>query len=191
MTAATSDMPPPGDWTSDDLDRFPEDGIRREIIDGALHVTPSPSSVHQALSGFLFYALSSSCPEHLFVSQANDVILSPQRRYVPDLLVVTFEAAKSKTGKFTPDEVMLAAEIVSPSTKSIDSLTKPAFYARAGIPFYWLIETSNEVTVTVYELNADEKVYEPLGTFSGDDTIRLDRPWQIEIPLRSVTPRNL
>ncbi|MCO8275653.1 Uma2 family endonuclease [Actinoplanes sp. TRM 88003] len=191
MTATASDMPPQGQWTSDDLDRVPEDGVRREIIDGVLHVTPSPSSVHQALSGLLFYALSLSCPEHLFVSQANDVILSPQRRYVPDLLVVTFEAAKSKTGKFTPDEVVLAAEIVSPSTKSIDSLTKPAFYAHAGIPFYWLIETNDELTVTVYELDTDEKIYEPLETFGGDDTIRLDRPWPIEIPLRSVRPRNL
>ena len=38
----------------------------------------------------------------------------------PDLLVVTFEAAKSGTGKFRPGEVVMAAEIVSPSTKSID-----------------------------------------------------------------------
>jgi Uma2 family endonuclease len=191
MTAATSDMPPQGDWTSDDLDRFPEDGVRRELFDGVLHVTPSPSSIHQTLALMLGSALLRSCPDHLFVSQATDVVLSPQRRFAPDLLVVTFEAAKSGTGRFAADEVVLAAEIVSPSTKSIDSLTKPAFYARAGIPFYWLIETSGGITVTVYELNTDEKIYEPLETFSGDDTIVLDRPWRIEIPLASVRPRNL
>ncbi|WP_250001440.1 Uma2 family endonuclease [Actinoplanes sp. M2I2] len=191
MTAATSDMPPQGEWTSDDLDRFPEDGVRREIVDGVLHVTPAPSSVHQALSGLLFYALSLSCPEHLFVTQANDVILSPRRRYIPDLLVVKFEAAKSQTGKFVPDEVVLAAEIVSPSTKSIDRVTKPTYYAQAGIPFYWLIETSDEFSLTAYELNSDDMTYEPIGTFSGDDTVRLDRPWPIEIPLPSVRPRNL
>ncbi|WP_250028694.1 Uma2 family endonuclease [Paractinoplanes maris] len=191
MTATTSDMPPQGDWTADDLARLPEDGVRREIFDGVLHVTVSPSSVHQALSGFLFYALSASCPEHLFVSQSNDVVLNPRRLYAPDLLVVTFDAAKSKTGKFTASEVVLAAEIVSPSTKSIDRVTKPAFYAQAGIPHYWLIETSDDLAVTTYELNPDDRIYEPTGTFSGDDVIRLDRPWPIEIPLRSVRPRNL
>ncbi len=88
-------------------------------------------------------------------------------------------------------DVVLAAEIVSPSTKSIDQLTKPAFYAQAGIPFYWLIETSGDLAVTAYELNADDRIYEPIDTFSGDDTIRLDRPRPIEIPLNSVRPRNL
>ncbi|MGK5680724.1 Uma2 family endonuclease [Actinoplanes sp. URMC 104] len=191
MTAATSDMPPRSDWTSEDLDRLPEDGVRREIFDGVLHVTPSPSSVHQALSGFLFYALSASCPERYFVSQMNDVIVSRNRVCIPDLLVVDFEAAKTRTGKFAARDVTLAVEIVSPSTKNIDHLTKPAFYARAGIPFYWLIETSGELTVAAYELNREVEIYEPIGMFEGDDTIRLDRPWHIEIPLSTIRPRNL
>src|SRR5919107_6082034 len=31
MTAALSDMPPGGGWTTDDLDDLPEDGVRREL----------------------------------------------------------------------------------------------------------------------------------------------------------------
>ena len=42
--------------------------------------------------------------------------------------------------------------------------------------------------MTAYELT--DKIYEPVGTCTGDDTIRLDRPWPIEIPLRSIRPRN-
>jgi len=102
--------------------------------------------------------------------------------------VVTFEAAKAQSHKFAADDVVLAAEIVSPGTTSVDRVTKPAFYAQAGIPFYWLIETSNDLSVTAYELT--DKIYEPVGTCTGDDTIRLDRPWPIEIPLRSIRPRN-
>ena len=30
-------------WTTDDLDALPEDGVRRELIDGALFVSPSPT----------------------------------------------------------------------------------------------------------------------------------------------------
>ncbi|MBL7257111.1 Uma2 family endonuclease [Paractinoplanes lichenicola] len=191
MTAATSDMPPQGAWTAADLDRTPEDGIRREIYDGEIHVTPSPSSIHQALSGFLFYVLSASCPEHLFVTQANDVVLSHDRTHIPDLLVVNFEAARSGTGKFAARDVVLAMEIVSPSTKSADRVTKPTYYAQAGIPFYWLIETSGGLAVEAYELNTETKAYESVGSFEGDDTIRLERPWPIEIPLSAVRPRNL
>ncbi|MBM2619117.1 Uma2 family endonuclease [Actinoplanes sp. LDG1-06] len=191
MTAATSDMPPHGVWTAADLDRTPEDGIRREIYDGELHVTPSPSIIHQALSGRLFAVLDASCPEHLFVTLANDVILGPDRTHIPDLLAVNFEAARSGSHKFAARDVVLAVEIVSPSTRSTDQVKKPKYYALAGIPFYWLIKTSDGLTVTAYELDTETRTYEPIGIFRGDDTIRLDRPWPVEIPLSTIRPRNL
>lgn len=190
MTAAMSDLPPADGWTSRDLDGLPEDGTRRELLDGVLHVTPSPSSVHQALAILLGAELTRSCPEHLFVSQANDVELSVRRQFVPDLLVVTFEAARSQRGKFAAADVVLAAEIVSPGSQSMDRVTKPALYAKAGIPFYWLIETTGELTVTTYELDTSDGVYRPSGTFADDDTIRLDQPWPMEIPMSVIRPRN-
>jgi Uma2 family endonuclease len=186
-----SDMPPKDDWTSDDLDRLPEDGVRREIFDGVLHVTPSPSSVHQSLALLLGAALMQNCPEQFFVSQANDVVVDPRRRFAPDLLVVNFEAAKTQSYKFAAADVVLAAEIVSPSTTGIDRISKPTFYAQAGIPFFWLIETSGGLSVGVFELDDVSKHYKQIGTFSGDDTISLDQPWPIEIPLRTIRPRNL
>ncbi|MEV4828255.1 hypothetical protein ACQP2H_27585 [Micromonospora sp. CA-248260] len=43
MTAALqSDHPPEGGWTTDDLDALPEDGRRRELLDGVLIVPPPP-----------------------------------------------------------------------------------------------------------------------------------------------------
>ena len=44
--------------TYDDLEYFPEDGKRREIIDGDLYVTPSPSLRHQVLVGRLHVAIA-------------------------------------------------------------------------------------------------------------------------------------
>jgi Uma2 family endonuclease len=35
-----------------------------------------------------------------------------------------------------PHEVVLTVEIVSPTSVSMDRITKPALYAQAGIPFY-------------------------------------------------------
>ena len=42
MTAALSVNPPAGGWTTDDLDALPEDGLRRELLDGVLLVPPPP-----------------------------------------------------------------------------------------------------------------------------------------------------
>jgi hypothetical protein len=78
MFAHLSDTPTDG-WTVDDLDALPEDGARRELIDGVLHVTPSPAPTHQVLAARLLVAMEENCPEHLHVSQANDVVLSTHK----------------------------------------------------------------------------------------------------------------
>ena len=189
MTAALSEVPPYGGWTTDDLANLPEDGVRRELLDGVLHVSPSPSKVHQVIAARLMVALEQTCPSHLFVSQANDVQVSSRRLFIPDVLVSTFEAAMRPDGKFGSDEVVLAVEIVSPSSQSMDRVMKPALYAKAGIPFFWLVETEGGLSVQTYRLEPDEEVYQPSGTFT--DEIRLDQPWEIKIPIASLRPRNM
>ncbi|MEU4693155.1 Uma2 family endonuclease [Actinoplanes sp. NPDC023714] len=191
MTASLSEVPPADGWTVEDLEGLPDDGVRRELLDGILHVSPSPSTAHQALVILLGAALTRGCPEHLFVSQANDVVLSSRRKFIPDLLVVTFDAAKKPGGKFQAADVVLAVEIVSPSSQSMDRVMKPALYAKHGIPFYWLIETENDLSVTTYRLDPEDRVYQPTGAFSGGDTIRLAEPWRMEIPITEIRPRNL
>jgi Uma2 family endonuclease len=188
MTTALSDVPPAGGWTADDLDALPVDGVRRELLDGVLLVSPSPSNVHQVIAGRLLVALEQTCPEHLFVSQANDVQINPRRLFIPDVLVTTFEAASRRDGKYAASEVVLAVEIVSPSSQSMDRVMKPALYAKAGIPFYWMIEIDSAITVHTYKLDFTDEVYQPSGTFT--DTIKIDEPWRIELPIAGLRPRN-
>jgi Uma2 family endonuclease len=188
MTAALNGAPPADGWTVDDLDALPDDGVRRELIDGALHVSPSPTSVHQVIAAYLVVALDQTCPDHLFVSQSNDVQLSPRRLFIPDVLVTTFEAARRRGGSFTADEVLLAVEIVSPGSQSMDRVLKPALYAKAGIGDYWLIETDGGITVHTYRLDRAAEVFEPSGSFT--NVINVDEPWRIEIPIAGLRPRN-
>jgi Uma2 family endonuclease len=188
MTAALRDVPPADGWTVDDLDALPDDGVRRELIDGALHVSPSPTSIHQVIAARLLVALEQTCPDHLFVSQANDVELSSRRLFIPDVLVTTFAAAQRRSGGFMADEVVLAVEIVSPGSQSIDRVLKPALYAKAGIPHFWLIETDGGITVQTHQLDRDAEVYEESGSFT--DVIRAGEPWPIEIPIAGLRPRN-
>lgn len=188
MITTLDGRPPAAGWTTDDLDALPHDGVRRELIDGVLHVAPPLTSVHQVITGRLAVTLERTCPDRLFVTQANDVRLSPHQKFIPDVLVTTFEAARRRAGSFTADEVVLAVEIVSPGSQSIDRVLKPALYAKAGIPHLWLIETDGGISVQTYTLDRDAEVYEPSGSFT--EVIRTGEPWPIEIPIAGLRPRN-
>ena len=56
----TEAFPPPGGWTTDDLDALPEDGRRRELIDGVLIMAPSPTTDHQTMAWRLAAALDAT-----------------------------------------------------------------------------------------------------------------------------------
>jgi Uma2 family endonuclease len=68
--AALSDtFPPAGKWTTEDLDAMPEDGRRRELLDGVLIMSPSPTAAHQKIAMRLGVALEETCPDELPVSR--------------------------------------------------------------------------------------------------------------------------
>jgi Uma2 family endonuclease len=187
MTAAMSDMPHAHIWTTDDLDGLPDDGVRRELLDGVLLVSPSPTDVHQIVAGRLMVALEDSCPPEFQVTQGVEVRLSTRRSFIPDVLVATEEAARRRSRIYAPHEVMLAVEIVSPSSVSMDRITKPALYAAAGIPHYWIVDTEPSLSVQAYRLDAG--MYRSAGAFTAE--ITLDEPWPICVSIKNLTPRFL
>jgi len=188
VTAALNELFPPDGWTTDDLDELPEDAHRRhELIDGVLIVSPSPTSLHQMLASRIEDALYDACPPEWAVVQAVEVRINRRRSLTPDVLVVTAEAAARYPSKFQPHEVMLVIEIVSPGSITMDRVAKPALYAQAGIPFYWRVECERRIVVHTHELDRDGEVYASTGEF--DKVIKIDRPWPIEIPISTITPR--
>lgn len=198
MTAALSDVPsagpPPGGWTTDDLDSLPEDGLRRELLDGVLFVPPSPTNIHQIIAARLVVLLEETCPDDLQATQAVEVRLSARRSFIPDVLVITDAAAQRRDHCYTPQEVVLAVEIVSPTSQSMDRVMKPALYAKAGIPYYWAIETDGGIVVHTYKLDFTDEVYQPSGTFGNtpkSDVVKVDEPWRIEVPISRLRPRHL
>ena len=70
MVAVTIDEAWPGfggPFTVADLDRMPSDGHRYELVDGALVVSPRPTTVHQFVATRLIGVLSAACPADLCV----------------------------------------------------------------------------------------------------------------------------
>jgi Uma2 family endonuclease len=187
MTVALNDHPPPGGWTTDDLDALPEDGYRRELLDGVLIVSPSPTNLHQVIAGRLMVALEEHCPEDCDVTQGVEVRMSRRRSFIPDVLVTTDAAGKRVTATLDPHEVLLAVEIVSESSRTMDRITKPALYAQAGIPYYWRIETENGIVVHTHKIDPSNEIYVPTGEWS--DAITAEEPWKIHIPIARITPR--
>ena len=189
MTAAMSDLPPADGWTTDDLEVLPDDGVRRELLDGLLLVSPSPTDIHQIIAMRLGVALEESCPATLQVTQAVEVRINHRRTFIPDVLVTTDEAASRHARPYAPHEVILAVEIVSPTSVSMDRITKPALYAAAGIPYYWRIETDGGISVHTYKIDPESEMYLPFGLFEVE--IDAVEPWEIKIPIRRLTPRHL
>lgn len=77
------------DWTVDDLENLPDDGLQYELLDGILLVTTAPIPVHQAAAGELYVVVRAACPKHLKVFFAP-LDWQPDRRtsLQPDLLVI-------------------------------------------------------------------------------------------------------
>lgn len=188
MTAALhDDYPPPGEWTTDDLDALPDDGRRHELLDGTLLMSPSPTRLHQSIALMLGAALQESCPADLDVTQAVEVRLSRTRAFIPDLLVTHLDAAERNPSHYRPHEVLLVVEIVSEGSRSVDRVLKPALYAEADIPYFWRIETADGIVVHAYKLDPVKRVYVEQARMT--DGILLPEPWEIDVPLARITPR--
>lgn len=188
MTAVPQDaLPPEGGWTTDDLDALPEDGRRRELLDGVLLVSPSPTSPHQIISGRLMVALEEHCPDGYVVTQGVEIRVSRVRSFIPDVLVVDATTADRGPSCFAPHEVALAVEVVSPSSQAMDRITKPALYAKAGIPAYWRVETEDTgLVVHTYRLVPPDEVYSPTGRWT--EVVDVDRPFPVKLPVDRFTP---
>ena len=76
----------------DDFVRFPDDGLRHEIIDGVHYVTASPNLRHQQLLGRLFYAIETALraqPVGSVFLSPFDVVFTKWDVVEPDLLFVS------------------------------------------------------------------------------------------------------
>jgi len=130
-------------WTVADLSDLPDDSNRYEVIDGELFVTPSPSWPHQTAVMELYTLLAAHVTAYelgdAFVAPA-DVVFSARRGVQPDLFVVPPFGGKRPTAFDQVKRLMLAVEIISPSTARADRVKKRFLYRDEGVPEYWIVD---------------------------------------------------
>ncbi|MFJ7217188.1 Uma2 family endonuclease [Amycolatopsis sp. NPDC098790] len=174
-------QPRPDGWTVDDLLALPEEQTllqRTELVDGALLVSPWPGLEHQRLLGKLQSAFAAAMPAGTELLPGVNVRLGAQRLLTPDLVIVNCPG--SDTVAYAASDVLLAAEIVSPSTKMQDRILKRALYAEALIPFYLLVEPREPVSATLFALEGED--YEPIAK-SDNGELHLTRPFEATLRL--------
>ncbi len=176
MSAETVPLqPPPQGWTVEDVERLPASDIRYELVDGVPCVTPAPSSGHQLVAFNLATVLKHAAPDELAALEAVGVVIANDQRPIPDVVVV--RGFDFGTNNYPASQVALAAEVVSPSTRSHDRFRKPALYAQAGIPTYVRVEL-DPLHVVAYRLD-DEGVYAECARAAAGETLRLDVPFPV------------
>lgn len=164
--------------TYDDFVRFPDDGLRHELIDGVHYVTPSPVTRHQQLSGRLHLAIGSyleAHPEagHLFYAPF-DVIFSRWDVVEPDLIFVAADQLEILTDANVRGAPALVIEILSPGTRKRDLGIKRELFDRGGVREYWVVDPKLE-DVAVYRRHADGRLV-PAGALTAADGSMLTTP---------------
>jgi Uma2 family endonuclease len=133
------------DWTVDMLDALEDDGQRYEIIDGELFVTPSPIDLHQMVVGELHARLR----EYLRLHRVGKQMMSPsdvrrgdrtRNRVQPDVFVVRVTESGRPPYPYDLHDLLLAVEVVSPSSRKLDYHIKRELYLREGVVEYWVID---------------------------------------------------
>lgn len=144
-------------FTSKDYWNLP-DGQRAELIDGQLYAMALPSRIHQKLSTKLAAAFDQyitsqggSC-EVYHAPFAVNLDANDHDWVEPDVSVICDKNKLTERGCCgAPD---LVIEVVSPSSRRMDYLTKSSLYEKAGVREYWIVDSEKKHT-TVYYYDAE------------------------------------
>ncbi len=165
-------------FTVDDLERMPDDGRRYELIDGELLVSPAPGWPHQEAALALYRELHAACPRELRVLAAPFAVRTDSfNELQPDVLVARYA---DLTDCGLPKAPLLAAEVISPTSRLRDGSLKKAAYARLGVESFWLVDPDPaDPAVTAFELRAGS--YREIATVSGAEPWTASRPFAVSI----------
>lgn len=118
--------------------------IRAEVIDGILYILGYPTTYHAKVCGQIFFELMLELRKSeagevfpggvgVFLNDDDDVV-------IPDVVFVS----KKNESLVRRDAVHGAAdlhiEILSPSNRKHDRVTKKNLYEKAGVKEYWIID---------------------------------------------------
>jgi Uma2 family endonuclease len=168
--------------TLQDVLNLPDDAPRVELLDGVMIVVPSPTGGHQDIGNLLWLWFRQHASLDFQPLTAVGVAVNRKNTFEPDVVLLRRPVDRG-IHYYSAEQVLIAVEVVSPSTRRRDRFEKPVDYANAGIPHYWRIE-QDPVHVFAYDL-VD-------GCFKlavdSAEVLTLRKPFDIELRVRDITP---
>ncbi len=131
-------------WTVADLDQFPRDGRRYEVLHGELLVTPMPSVAHQWGATNLSAQFVVWCAEYTrwTTLAPGGVYISETSWLEPDIAVYPVAMSSSLSWRNMPPPALVVG-VLSPSTRRRDRYRKRPAYLAHGVSEVWLLDQAD------------------------------------------------
>jgi len=160
-------------------------GVRLELVNGEVAVSPSPVPDH----AYAIIELAILLGQHVKrnglgrVYSDLDIVLGPHDVRCPDMIFVArarLNIVGKKAVQGPPD---LCIEVISPGSASVDRTDRFDEYQAFGVACYWIIDPA-ERTIEAYKLA--EGRYVRCGRGQSSDIVRLPPFPDLEIPLAEL-----
>ena len=139
-TKQSTHSSPPRGMTVDEFEQLEESlgDARIELIDGRIFRRDDMNPPHVVATGRAKRAIESVLPSGRFIRKEEPVRILDFNEPFPDLAVAHGDLETYADHHPGPEDVSLVIEI-SDTTLTKDRGVKQENYARAGIPFYWIV----------------------------------------------------
>jgi Uma2 family endonuclease len=165
----------PNPGTMMDVYKTLPEGTLAELVDGIIHLSPSPLHAHQRL----LLRLASGLNRHVIGNGLGEIFIAPLDVYLdehsnavqPDIIFIAAAHASMVHDHVhgVPD---LVIEILSPGNRDYDLKKKRDLYEKFGVQEYWIVDPVTTETLG-YQLR--EGKYQALATPTGALRSRLLR----------------
>ncbi len=161
-------------WNTADLELFPDNGNRYEIINGELFVTRAPDWKHQKTCANIIIVLGnwSQATSLGEVVPAPGIIFGDNDNVIPDVVWISNERLAlllDEAGHLTAAPE-LVIEVLSPGSENEkrDRELKLKLYSSRGVKEYWIVDWRKQ-QVEVYR--REQAVLKLVATFFNDDLL--------------------
>ncbi|MGA2496314.1 MAG: Uma2 family endonuclease [Tepidisphaeraceae bacterium] len=157
-------------------------GVRLELADGEIAVSPSPIPEHSYVVGALHLMLAQHIKSHrlgeLYMDVDTIVGVHIVRR--PDILFFSTERLHFIGAKAMEGPPDLCVEVISPSSEQVDRDDKFSEYEDFEVPNYWIVDPA----VRTFEaFQRRRKKYTPVVRGQGGDIVHAPPFPELAIPL--------
>jgi len=157
-------------------------GVRLELVNGEVAVSPSPIPEHSYAEKMLSHLLLQHIEQHDLGRLYGDVdtIFGTHDVRRPDIIFFAktrLHLVGKKAMEGAPD---LCVEILSPSSIEVDRVDKFEQYQNAGVANYWIVDPARH-TIEAYKLRDGQ--YGLVAQGRDSDVVRLPPFENLDIPL--------